>query len=250
MAGPARRRVDALRETEMVRLTTESANASERAANAEKQAGAFELQIAQAKKGAADALERAAKAEENLGNAKKSAAEANTRAASLEVQALQLRKDLVLQGSRENLLSGEIRKKLIAALRPFAGQKIDVRYTANALMVNSAVVTSAPLGDDVVGTANALVSVMKEAGWNLPSTALLYSVQGYGINVEIVASSSPSTHAAAKALADALRGVSLEIFGPQIISPDRAQRTGTAAQALTPLLDENTIILGVLTHPK
>lgn len=236
MAGPARHRVDQAKDAEMVRLKKDSAS--------------FELDIAKANRGAADALERAAKAEENLGNANKSAADANARAASLELQALQLRKDLALQGSRENLLSGDNRKKLIVALKPFAGQRVDVRYTANAMLVNSAVVTSSPIGDDVVGTANALVSVMRDAGWDLPPTALLYSVQGYGINVELVASSSPSTRRAAKALADALRSVSLEVFGPQIIPLDRAQRTGTAAQALAPLLDENTIVLGVLTHPK
>jgi hypothetical protein len=117
-------------------------------------------------------------------------------------------------------------------------------------MVNGTVVTATPLGDDSVGLANALVGVMKDAGWSLPPTALLYSSQGYGINVEIVDRASPSTRAAAEALAKALRGISLVVFGPQGISTDRAQRVGTAAQALSPPFDENTIILGVLTHPK
>jgi hypothetical protein len=156
----------------------------------------------------------------------------------------------VLQGARENLLSGDNRRKLVHALKLFAGQKVDVRYSANAFMVNGTVVSASPLGDDSVGLANALVGVMKDAGWNLPPTALLYNVQGYGINVEIVDSASPSTRAAAEALTKALRDVSFVVFGPQVISTDRAQRVGAATQALSPPLDENTIILGVLTHPK
>lgn len=91
MAGPARRRVDAARDAEMIQLTAESANASERAANAEKQAGSFQLQIAQANKGAAEALERTAKAEESLENAKKSAAQANERAANAELELARIR---------------------------------------------------------------------------------------------------------------------------------------------------------------
>jgi hypothetical protein len=185
-----------------------------------------------------------------ISDAKRAAEEAKEHTAALEVEALKLRKELVMQGARENLLSGDNRQKLVDALKLFAGQKVDVRYSANAFMVNGAVVTATPLGDDSVGLANALVGVMKDAGWSLPPTALLYSVQGYGVNVEIVDRASPSTRAAAEALAKALRGVSLVVFGPQVISTDRAQRVGTAAQALSPPLDENTIILGVLTHPK
>jgi hypothetical protein len=203
-----------------------------------------------AQKEAAEAKQLAGGFERDIAVANQKAGEANERAASLEVDALRLRKELVLQGARENLLSGDNRRKLVDALKRFAGQKVDVRYSANAIMVNSAVVSSTPLGDDTVGLANALVGVMKDADWTLPPTALLYSVQGYGINVEIVDKASPSTRAAAEALAQALRDISLVVFGPQLISTDRAQRVGTAAQALSPRLDENTIILGVLTHPK
>jgi hypothetical protein len=79
--------------------------------------------------------------------------------------------------------------------------------------------------------------------------ALLYAVQGYGINVEIVDGASPSTHVAAEALAKALRNASLAVYGPQTVSPQRAARVGTEARAMSPLLDANTIVLGVLTHP-
>jgi len=198
-------------------------------ARLQKDSASFELDIAKANKGAADA---------------------NARAAGLEVEALQLRKQLVLQGARENLLSGDNRKKIVEALRRFAGQRVDVRYSANTIMVNSAVVTATPLGDDTVGLANALVGVMKDAGWNLPPTPLLYAVQGYGINVEIVDAASPSTRAAAEALTKALRDTSLVVSGPQTVSPERTARVGKEAQAMSPPLDKDTIVLGVLTHPK
>jgi hypothetical protein len=115
MASPARRRIEAARESEMVRLTNESAKASERAANAEKQAGSFQLQIAQANNGAADALERAAKAEENLGNAKKSAAEANERAVKAELELARIK--------LPRRLNSEQQQRIGAALSQFAGQK-------------------------------------------------------------------------------------------------------------------------------
>jgi hypothetical protein len=194
-----------------------------------KDSASFELDIAKANEGAADA---------------------KARAAGLEVEALQLRKQLTLQGARENLLSGENRQKLVDALKRFAGQKVDVRYSASVMMVNSAVVSSSPLGDDTVGLANALVGFMKDAGWSLPPSALPSSIQGYGINVKIVEMASPLTRAAAEGLAKALRDVSLVVFGPQIVSPERTGRVGKEAQAMSPPLDENTIVLGVLTHPK
>ena len=130
MAGPARRRVDAAREAEMVRLTTESARASERAANAEKQAGSFQLQIAQANKGAADAVERAAKAEENLGNAKKSAAEANERAANLEKDAAlaKLETEKLKQVVAWRIISPSVARVLEQALSKKPGS-VNLRYT-------------------------------------------------------------------------------------------------------------------------
>ena len=73
-----------------------------------------------------------------------------------------------------------------------------------------------------------------DAGWNSPGTPLLYSVQGYGINVEIVDEASVQTRTAAAALANALRDVSLVVYGPQVVPANRAARTGTAAQAMSP----------------
>ena len=213
------------------------------AAEAKQLAGGFERDIAVANQKSGEANERTARLEIEASSQRE-------RAANLEMEALKLRKELALQGARENLLAGDNRQKLVQALKPFAGQRVDVRYSAVVMMVNSEVVTLTPLGDDNVGLASALVGVMKDAGWNLPPTPLLYAIQGYGVNVEIVNKASPSTRAAAEGLAKSLRGVSLVVFGPQIVPPERTARVGKAAQAMFPPLDENTIILGILTHPK
>ena len=210
-----------------------------------------------------DALSKAGAAQQSLEKAEDEANKAQTASssalslargareevASLETEALKLRKELALQGGREKLLAGDDRRKLVIALRRFAGQKIDVRYSANAFMADGTVMSSSPVGDDTVAFAKALVGVMQDAGWILPSTPLLYDVQGYGINVEIVENASPATRGAARGLVAALKRLSLIVSDPQTISAEGAKRVGTAAQALSPPLGDNTIILGVLTHP-
>ncbi len=126
-------------------------------------AATAERDVAEAKKSAGDADAKAEAFRLDIAKANERAALANERAASLQVEAAKLRKELVLQGARENLLSKDNRRNLIATLKPFAGQKIDVRYSATALMVNSTVISSAPLGDDTVGFANALARNMLTA---------------------------------------------------------------------------------------
>ena len=108
--------------------------------------------------------EEIARLNKEAGAARETAGAAVERAAALEVEALQLRKELVLQGPRANLIAGDNRKKLVDALKPFAKQPVDVRHRASVMMVNSRIVQVTPIGDDTVGLANALVGVLKEAG--------------------------------------------------------------------------------------
>lgn len=174
-------------------------------------------------------------------------ADTNERAAALEVEALNLRKQLLEQGPRGNLLAGENRRKLVNALKRFSGQKIDVRHSATTMMVNGTVVLSTPIGDDALGLANALIGILKDAGWNVPPTPLISGFQGHGVEVEILHNASSETRVAAGALAEALRQVPLGVNGPSPITVDHAKRVGT--EVILPALDENTIILVVLTHP-
>lgn len=203
-------------------------------------------QIAVAGSESAHALEQAKSAEAHLADANARASEANARAAALEVEALKLREQLVAQGPRENLLRGETRQKLVEALTPFAGQRIDVRRSASAIEVNGAVVMSTPIGDDTTGLSQSLVGVLRDAGWSSPETPLLSTFQGQGMKVE-VQDLSPQSVTAAKALVEALRKVPLAVEGPLLDDEDQAKRVGT--NDILPAFDKSTIILTVLTHP-
>lgn len=192
-----------------------------------------EQKVADTLKLAADANERAGKASE--------------RAATLEVEALRLRMQLASQGPRANLLTAENRRRLVEALKPFSGQKIDVRRSAWALEVNGAVVSSTPLGDDTVGLSEALVGILKEAGWQVPSAPLLAARQGYGLKVWFREGASAESQSAAKVLVQALRKVPLTVSGPSAVPENLTRRVGTAT--VVPPLTKDTIILIVLTHP-
>lgn len=174
------------------------------------------------------------------------AGKANERAATLELESLKLRGQLLLQGSRANLLSGERRKKFIAAIKLFAGNKADVRYSANTIMVNSAIVTSTPVGDDVTATSEALLKAMSEAGWVVPSKPLIGSLVGRGIEVDVSPLATADTKRAASALVAALRSLPVETTGPYEPTDTRLVRIGN--QASSTAVDENTIVIAVLTH--
>lgn len=212
----------------------------------------FDKDMTDAKVGLATQQERAANAERAAGEASQRAAEANERAASLELESLELRERLSIQGARENLVTGENRRHLVETLKTFAGQKVDVRRSALPFMVNDKIVSVTPIGDDTIGLAEALLGVVKDAGWLSPPTVLPWGIQETGISVEITDVASPSTRAAAEALVKALRSISLVASGPKILplKSDRFARVGTIEQATPPVLEKDTILLGILVHPK
>jgi hypothetical protein len=166
---------------------------------------------------------------------------------SNEVEALKLRRQLQVQGPRENLLAGENRQKFVDALKPFSGQRIDVRHSASTIMVNGNVVTSTPIGDDTLGLARSLVGALQNAGWDSPPNPLIAGFQGQGLKVEVVQNASPGTLRAARALVEALKNVPLAVDGPLLDSDEQAKWVGNAA--ISPAFDQNTIILTVLGHP-
>lgn len=224
----------------LTKAKTDLAAQQERAANAEGQ-------IVSAQREAAEASAKAEKFRLDIATANAAASEANERTATLELESLKLREQLVAQGPRESILRGEIRKKLIDALKPFAGQKVDVRRSASVIEVNGSVVMSTPIGDDTIGLSQTLVSILREAGWNSPSTPLLSDFQGQGLKVEIAPGFSAETLRRARVLADALRAIPLATEGPLLDTKDQWKRVGT--EVVEPAFDENTIIVTVLTHP-
>jgi hypothetical protein len=217
-----------------------TAHAQQEAAEAKALAGGFERDIAVANQKSGEANERAASLEIEAANQRE-------RAAKLELEALTLRQQMLVQGPRENLLKGQNRQEFVNMLKPFAGQKIDVRHSSFTLMVNSHVVSSSPIGDDALGLSQSLIDALKDAGWLSPATPLLSGFQGQGMKVEIVQAASPETRAAAIALVDALRKVTLEVDGPLLDNEEQAKRVGD--EVISPPLDGNTIILNVFSHP-
>ena len=174
-------------------------------------------------------------------------AEANQRAASLEVEALKLRGQLLVQGPRENLLRGEKRQEFVDVLKPFTGQKIDVRRSASVIEVNGEVVMSTPIGDDTIGLSRSFISALRDAGWHSPPDPLLSAFHGEGLKVEIAENASAKTVEAAKALVEALRGLPLSVEGPLLDNEEQAKRVGK--EVISPAFGKDTIILLVMTHP-
>jgi hypothetical protein len=171
----------------------------------------------------------------------------NDHAASLEVEALNLQKQLIAQGPREKLLFGENRRELIDALKLFKGQKVDVRRSAFVTMVNSRLVSSSPIGDDTITLADSLFGILKDAAWVLPPSPLVSGIQGHGIQVEVVQEATPETISAAKALVVALRKTGLEVNIPLISTLEQAKRV--SIDPILPEFGKDTIVLTVLPHP-
>lgn len=189
----------------------------------------------------ADALQAAGAANERAG-------EANERAATLEVEALKLRQQLVAQGPREALLRGETRQKLVDALKPFAGQRVDFRNSASIIQVNGKNVMDTPIGDDTLGLATALIGVAKDAGWESPSNPLPTFVVSQGIEILVVRDASERTLEAAIALGHALQNVPFEkVQGPKFADPNRIARSGT--DPVIPAFGKDTIVVEILSHP-
>lgn len=205
--------------------------------------------------------EQLRKFDKDLTDAKRALTGQQERAAALEVEALSLRKELLRQGSRENLMSGNTRIRLVDALKPFAGQVAEVRFGRSAFGTIQNVPD--PAGNDVMGLANALIGVLREAAWKLPIAPPQSVLQGPpGITVQV--SPKVSRHAldAANMLVTSLREVPLEVQGPlqtdlpanprigtlRVFTPDVPG--GPATEKPLPSLTDETIVLTVLAHPK
>jgi hypothetical protein len=196
----------------------------------------------------ADAFKASGEANERAGHAEERAAGANERSAALEVEALRLRKQLVAQGPRESMLRGEARQRLVDALKPFAGQRVDFRNSASIIQVNGRNVMSTPIGDDTVGLAVALIGVAKDAGWETPSEPLPTFVVSQGIEIMVSRDASERTLETAIALGHSLQNVPFEkVLGPVFADANRIARTGSAP--ILPALDKDTIVVEILGHP-
>jgi hypothetical protein len=191
--------------------------------------------------------EDAALANERAAILEKDAGDQRVVAARLELQSAQLSKQLITQGPRENLLIGEARATLVKSLNKLSGHNVDVRYTAITMRVNGEIVMSAPIGDDSMGLARVLISVLGEAGLKSPPNPIPTGYQGRGLMVQTPPRASPATVSAAKSLVEKFRKAKLMIDGPFPVDEANAKRLDP--KVLYPAFDEDTIILTVLTHP-
>jgi hypothetical protein len=163
--------------------------------------------------------------------------------ASLEMKALTLRKQLLLQGPRENLLVGDNRAILVSTLRAFPGQHIDIRSSAFVIEVNGKFMSSTPIGDDTEGLAKALLPLFKDAGWNTPADPWVSSFRGQGLVVGIAKDAPERTKTAASAVVAALAQVPFSVSGPIPFDDVRFKRVGTDA-----VIPPDWIVLEVLSH--
>jgi hypothetical protein len=195
----------------------------------------------------AEAADRASTAESKAEGFRLDIARANERAASLELEAAKLKKELVFQGPRANMVVGEHRQSLVDAIKPFVEQKVDIRHSASVIMVNSRIVQVTPIGDDVVDLSHTLISVFKEAGWNAPPVMPSNRQGGHGIVIGISAKASAKTKKAVESLAAALRNIFSS--GVEIsVGPDNMMKRPSDDQ-IQPTFDYDTIVVDVLGHP-
>jgi hypothetical protein len=163
--------------------------------------------------------------------------------ASLEVKALTLRKELLLQGPRANLLVGDNWQMLVSTLRKFSGQNIDVRRSAFVFQVNGKFSTSSPVGDDTEGLAKAFVALFKEADWTTPADPWVTSFNGQGLVIGIAQNAPEKTKTAASALVAELSRVPFSVSGPSSFDGSRFKRIG-----LDNVIPPDWIVLEVLSH--
>jgi hypothetical protein len=182
------------------------------------------------------------------------AGEANERAANLERESLLLQQQLVAQGSRSVLLYGKRRDRLIAHLKPFAGQKAEVRYCGASF-------TEYFIDNEAMALAVLLRSILSNDGkWSVnPLTR--ENCSGTGIRVSVNPKAPDPVRKAADALWLALHEVPLAMIGDKAIvmeSPRPEQPKtidcGTTSncenkEVVFPPLGRDTIVITVLAHP-
>lgn len=155
-----------------------------------------------AKKSADKAADAADRANKSAQQANSEAERAKNRAQELERESLLLQQQLLAQASRPSLLYGKRSERLIEQLKPFAGQKAEVRichvYLAN---------------DEAMHLAMHLQFILsKDANWSVNHLAT-ESCFGTGIQVSVNPKAPDPVRKAADALWLALHGVPLTMVG-------------------------------------
>jgi hypothetical protein len=138
------------------------------------------------------------------------------------------------------------------ALKPFAGQRIDVRYAANLQNPND------PYDPETNWFAFELTFSLLQAHWLPNFLRDVPADHGTGVFILVSAGSSKTTQAAAVALGKALIAVPIEVrpaMKGSVLSPESLVSVGPLPPRipqLAPLyspLDDETIVVEVAPHP-
>ncbi|MGC1371904.1 MAG: hypothetical protein WA824_07190, partial [Candidatus Sulfotelmatobacter sp.] len=86
--------------------------------------------------------------------------EAETKLSEPQARTLELQKELIAQGPRANLLYGKTAETLILELRPFSGQRVEIRYSPVSF-------NQYHIDTDTMGVAMRLQYLLGQAGWDV-----------------------------------------------------------------------------------
>lgn len=204
---------------------------------------------------AGTALTNAGTATNKADAAGRKADQVETTLGVIEGQTSKLRRGIVLQGSRAELLQEpSVIAKLQRALLPFAGQKAEVRLVLvppNSLRFSTE--------RETFEFASALFVRLLGLHWRVPPQIIEEGLQRKGVLVKISPRASASTRKAADALAAALTDVPL-LRPPRLAAHSSVVVEGLKAAPRQPLMvdntevfsppfDDDTIVVEVGTHP-
>lgn len=194
------------------------------------------------------------KSDQLLALVRQQVGDAEERTANLELDVLKLQQQLAAQGSRSALLFGKKREGFVSWLRPFGGQKIEVRHCRLSFNQFS-------IDTDTMQLVMRLQYVLEtDAKW-VVTPYIEENCNGTGIEVSVSPEAPESTRMAADALWMALNGLPLTMLGnkPFVMESPRPPQPqmydcGTKSkcenkEVVLPPLGADTIVLTVLSHP-
>jgi hypothetical protein len=174
------------------------------------------------------------------------------RASGLDKELASVQHGLTLRLSREGVFVKKT-EDFERALRPFAGQKVDVRYAANLEDPTK------PYDPETYWFAAHLSFTLGQAHWLSPDALRdVPAEHGTGVFISVSPRSSQRTRDAAEALANALVAVPIEVRPAikgrglstgSLVSTDAPNRLPQPATALYPPFDDETIVVEVGPHP-
>jgi hypothetical protein len=176
-------------------------------------------------------------------------AAAHERAANLEKEAAALLKQLIEQGPRSHLLYGERRERLIAQLKPFSGQKAEIRFCNSSFNLYS-------VDNDTTSVAMLLKYILEQANWSV-NPLVIDNCSGTGLSVSIHPIAPTSAHQAADALLSALLSLPLTVVGNKVFveesprppQPRVLDHDNNGKEIGLNPLGHDTVVVRVLAHP-